>query len=199
MLGVIQIDGESPNRTFFIPGGASITKLLTVRKGAVGVADYDNLKLLLKSSCEYTIADTVTFSARFVPSCTDINIISPADQWVANYSNNDTLKISVGGYNINNDQFEKFELQYKPKNASTWFSLAAYYKDLSGVTDPNAILITDNNMTFAWDLAEIVDGEYQIRATTTCPLAGEISEVMTGIIDRVNPHPFGTPQEADGV
>ena len=196
---VIQIDGESPNRTFFIPGGASITKLLTVRKGAVGVADYDNLKLLLKSSCEYTIADTVTFSARFVPSCTDINIISPADQWVANYSNNDTLKISVGGYNINNDQFEKFELQYKPKNASTWFSLAAYYKDLSGVTDPNAILITDNNMTFAWDLAEIVDGEYQIRATTTCPLAGEISEVMTGIIDRVNPHPFGTPQPADGV
>ncbi|MDP3928331.1 MAG: hypothetical protein Q8R57_04870, partial [Bacteroidota bacterium] len=82
---IIKIDGLDPNRDFDVPFGTSIQKTLTVERGPVHY-DYDNIQLILSSPCDGDIFDTVSISAKFLPTCTGVNLKSPDDRWVLNNS-----------------------------------------------------------------------------------------------------------------
>lgn len=216
---ILKIDGISPNRGFAVPAGTSISKQLQIEKGPNHI-HYDSIALVFHSQCQYAfgtanyedIADTVYVSVQFLPSCTDIEISSPGDQFVLNNDFNSTLPIILSGYDINYGGLEKIGLQYKPSAQSSWVTLGEeWFKDTTNLSTrypnhPNPLRIPTNQsyITYDFDMAQLIDQTYQLRSVATCKIPGnpdkdEYSTVVGGVADRVNPHPFGTPSPADGV
>ncbi len=205
----LKIDGVNLNRIYSIPAGATITKELHVRKGS-NEDDYAGLQLVLFSTCEYdnwtnggqlVSIDTLTINAHFIPSCSDVEILYPDDQWVVNSSFNDTLQVVIGGYDINNPTLENLKFQYKPSSSANWINLETFHADTAGMNDPTAKPIPTSlpYVQYDWDMTQITDGDYDLRAVSTCPLAEQTSATHSGLADRINPHVFGSPQPADGI
>ena len=216
---ILKIDGINPNRSFAIPAGTSINKVLTVEKGPSEIS-YQNIGLVLHSQCQYAsatanyvdIADTVYVSVNFLPSCTKPNLISPLDQFVLNKQLNDTLPIIISGYDINQEGLDKISLQYKPAAVASWTPIPTeWFKDTTGFGNLNPLhpspkLIPNPQpfIFYALDMRNLVDQDYQIRAAATCKIPNasdkvEYSDVLSGTADRRNPAVFGTPSPADGV
>jgi hypothetical protein len=206
---IIKIDGVIPEGTVAINGNSSFNKTLTIEKGPGPVFQYDSILFIITAPCQYEagtsdnldIADSVYFSAHFIPGCSKIDISSPGDKWVLNNSFNNELPLVIKDYDINFQGLERFRVDYKPSNQSSWIGLQSFYKDTAGVNDPNAKLIPTNSTftLYDWDVSQLTDGNYDIRVKTDCDLAYEESATLTGVIDRVNPHSFGSPSPGDGI
>ncbi len=206
---IVKVDGLNPENTIAINGNSSFNKTLTVEKGAGPVFNYDSLLFIITAPCQYDagtsdnldIADSVYFSAHFIPGCSEIDLATPSNQWVLNNSFNDTMQVSVVDYDINFSGLNRFRIDYKPSSQANWIGLESYYKDTLGINDADAKLIpTSTHFTFYdWDVKQLTDGNYDLRVVTECDLAGEESPVYSGVIDRVNPHAFGSPSPADGI
>ena len=205
---IVKIDGFS-NSSVVVAGGTSINKVLTIEKGPGPTYNYDSLKIVVHSQCQYTggagfISDIeypIYVSAHFLPSCTDTRISTPSNLWVLNNSFNDTLPIAIVDYNINYFDLENLRLDYRPTNQSQWIGLQTFHKDTSGMNDPMAKPIPqDKSFTlYDWDVNQLTDGNYDLRVVSNCELADKNSDIHTGVIDRINPHPFGNPTPADGI
>ncbi len=205
----ISLDGKAIGRVFEIPGGTSYQKTLTLNR-VPGIDNYENIKILLYSPCEWAhhtnggvlhAVDTVSISAYFIPSCTEVALYNPDDQWVMNTTRNDTLPVIVGEYDKNYEGFKKFQVQYKEAAGSRWIGLKSYWNDTTGLnTDEITPIAQDEPYTLhPWDISQIPDGKYDIRAVSFCPLSNNYTEVLRGIIDRIPPHSFGSPHPADGI
>ncbi len=198
---IIKVDGLDPNRTFTVPYGTSIQKTLTLERGPV-YYDYNNIRLILKSGCDDNIFDTISISAKFLPTCTSLNLKSPDDRWNLNNNYNDTLPVLVGDYNYNFGGFQNVYFQYKPASGSTWFTERTFFKD---TPDANVqIPIGTAQIFYPFNFKNLPDGNYEIRALSECTAPGYpntkvSSPILQGLADRVNPHPFGNPQPADGI
>ncbi|MEZ4885107.1 MAG: LamG domain-containing protein [Chitinophagales bacterium] len=205
---IIRVDGEDPNREFAVPPNGAFNKVLTVERGPA-VYEYDSIQVILHSLCQFQnatsqekdLADTITFSVHYLPVCTEVELIEPEDQWVVNNGFNDTLPIIIGGYDINYPDFKKVRFQYRPISDPDWIGLETYYRNEADKPTPEALSIPQNQpyITYDWDVSQITDANYYVRAVTECALADESSDNYVGIIDRVNPHPFGTPSPGDGI
>ncbi|MCG6191088.1 LamG-like jellyroll fold domain-containing protein [Maribellus maritimus] len=216
----ILLDGAAVQRTFEIPAGEYINKTLTVTIGRPDVLEYDDIQVVLYSSCEWDYhtngysmpaeaIDTATFSVHFVPSCTDVEIIRPDNDFVINTEDEvfvngvkeTKVPILLSGYDLNNDIFEKLNFQFKSEADPDWIAM----EDLFVVAEEDQLEIPGNYTALEWDLSGYPDGEYNLRAKTYCgynPEGNEIfdlSEVWNGVVDRQAPQVFGTPQPADGI
>lgn len=204
---IVKIDGFQPFADVAIPGSTSINKVLTIEKGPGPVYNYDSIRMLVYAPCQYEagtsdnvdIVDTVYVSAHFLPTCTDVNFATPDNQWVLNNSFQDTLPIGILDYNINFFDFESIKLQYKPSSQAQWIGLKTFYKDTSGLLNQTPIPTNTPFTLWDWETDQIVDGNYDLRLVTHCTLADVISPTHSGVVDRINPHPFGTPSPADGI
>lgn len=203
--------GKKP--TFLVPGGSALQKVLEISRGPFEY-DYEDIQIVLSSTCQNdatdvydVIADTVSISAFFLPQCTTPEILSPKDNWVANSNINDTLTTFIGGFNINYSGFESVNFEYKSSSQSTWSLLETFYRDTTGLNNKDAFQIPRTNpvIEYDWLLQDINDENYDIRAVSKCFVESSgsyvfaESEIYSGIIDRVNPHPFGAPQPSDGI
>ena len=206
---ILKIDGINPNHSFFIPAGQTLTKTLTVEQGAGGEQDYENLQLIFHSSCQYDptdnfpdIADTVTFTARFIPTCTEVEFGNITDNWVVNTYNNNVLPINATGYNINQATFEKVYFQYQQAGA-TPTTVMTLFNDTTGYaafTGAKMLVNGAADIDFDFNTGQLNDGEYTLFLTTICSDGSTYeTEHLTGIIDRITPRQFGTPEPADGI
>lgn len=212
----IAVDGTpigGTGRTILVPYGETLTKVLTLSKGP-NAMNYENLMIVLRSTCDASVADTVLISAHFIPSCSDINIKSPADKWVLNtssptQSDKRYLPITMDKFDVNNVLFDHIELQYKPKSTSTWITAMKFYSDTvkynaaeepkQKITNPQAL-----NYNLVFDDAFFNDQEYDIRAVSYCSLGAANyvtteSNLVSGTKDTYAPRLFGSPQPANGV
>lgn len=198
---ILKVDGLDPNRDFDVPYGTTVQKTLTLKRGP-NHYDFNDIKLILKSQCDDDIFDEVTISAKFLPTCTDIDLRSPEDRWVLNNNFKDTLPVVMGGYNYNWGGFKSVHFQYKPGGSSVWFNEKSYFKDTA---DNNVkIPVGDPTIFYPFNFKNLPDGNYELRAVTECiapgyPNSRINSTVMQGLVDRINPTPFGTPSPADGI
>lgn len=209
---VLKIDGETLNepREYWVDGNSAITKVMTVERGPFEY-DYNNVQVVIHSTCQYDpnsntalIVDTVSFDVRYIPTCSDVAILAPQNNWVGNNSSDGVLPVHIGKYDINSTGLEYIQIEYKASSSSEWLQMVRYYRDeqvdewLSG--DPT-LPQTGNEFVYEWDFSElgIPDGNYDIRVVAQCQLAKTESEVHSGLIDTVNPHLFGTPNPADGI
>ena len=198
---IIKVNGLDPNRDFDVPYGTTIQQTLTIEKGPLQY-DYNNIRFILKSACDDDIFDTVSVSAKFLPTCTNIALNSPDDKWVLNTFNKDTLPVIMGNYNYNFGGFKNVHFQYKPGSSNTWYDEKIFYKDT-----PDAkikIPLGTPYISYPFSFKNLTDGIYQLRAVTDCIAPGYPdtrinSTVLTGIVDRINPVPFGTPTPANGI
>ncbi len=199
----IRIDGQvvGQQTQFFVPGGGAIQKVMQVSRGPFEYS-YTDVQIIIHSVCEMeTIRDTVTFNVDYLPTCTEVEIIAPDDSWTLNNSFNNQLPITVGGYDVNSADFEQVKVQYKPSSSSSWTLLESYFRDttITGWAGEPTLPQSGNTFTYFWDLGLLPDGDYDIRAVATCALAETNSIIHSGVVDRLNPLPFGAPQPSDGV
>ena len=220
---ILKIDGQNANAIFNIPSGGSVNKVLTVERGPVEI-EYDSLMVVFSSACSEDIADTAYVSVHFIPTCTDLGIIVPTNNFIINNSNNSLANVIIGDYNYNYGAavntstltspahpyygFEKLGFEIKPSNTSTWLQIQEFYKYPTAVGS-NSLFPIPNNQVFtqySWSVTtnSYADGNYEIRGISSCynkdgSYATVYSPVLQGVMDRVNPHPFGTPSPADGI
>jgi hypothetical protein len=211
---IVKIDGLDPNTLYTIPKGASVTKTLTVERGPIEI-NYDSLMIVFASACSDDIADTVYISAHFIPTCTPISLTLPNDNWVYNNGTGKLANIVVSGYNYNYGAatdnstnparklgFTKIGLEVRPTSTSTWTEFASFYK----YPEDDQELIPSNQAysQHLWDISGIPDGAYELKAKSYClnkdgSYSVVESQVYKGVMDRINPEPFGTPSPGDGI
>lgn len=199
---VITIDGLDPNREFTVPFASSLMKTLSVKRG-VEHYDYDNILILYKSPCDDDIVDSAYISVHFIPTCTQPSIYTPGDKWTLNNSFRDTMNVIITGYDYNFGGFKNVTFQYKPSSSSQWNILETFKKIPADSTERDIPTIQPY-IEYAWNMKQLVDGPYDIRAVSTCTAPGYLdatkeSSVFSGLADRVNPSPFGNPSPADGI
>lgn len=216
---VIRIDGGKVHRGYLVD--EIINKTMTVEMGKPDVYEYNDLKIIFYSACERELVglissdmdpqaiDTVSFSVHFVPSCTDIDIVKPLDQFVVNYNDEKLVDgvrqtkvpIVLHGYDLNNPEFDKMQFQFKPLVEPQYVIQDEFFKKPESTQKP----IDGDFQGLEWDLSGLPDGEYQLRAKTGCGMMAsglekyDYSEVWTGMVDRKPPKIFGSPQPADGI
>ena len=225
------IDGSNPNgakfyidgtplgngRSFVIPAGEKLVKTLEVGMGSS--LEYENLQIVLHSQCQYTtldfkdnIADTLTLSAYFVPSCSDVHLAEPKENWTLNNSsqfiNTDgdfILPIKIDGYDANYKNFEAIRIQYKPAAGSDadWVNVMSYYptkEKFDKAQGAKAMLPEGGVIRYNMNMQKLPDQKYDICAVAVC--ANDIltvSNVSRGIKDTKRPQLFGAAQPADGI
>lgn len=227
---VVSIDGNSMSGfalDYLVPAGETLVKTIAVTKGRA--LNYDNLQLVLASKCQADptsfldiIADTVSFSVHFIPSCSDVEIVKPSNNWTYN-TKCDTQKvdgvvkhympIEISGFDVNYTDFEHIELQYKSAAASDkeWVTLMYYYAKDSLTKQAvknglNAQTIKPGDggvISYKFFMDALPDQKYDLRAVSYCNINNELfqneSQVVSGIKDMYNPRLFGTPSPANGV
>lgn len=219
----ISVDGVSiaTGRSYPVIYGEPLTKVLTLSKGPDAM-DYNNIPIILHSACQYDptgyqqpIADTVLISAHFVPSCSNVNIKSPADNWVLNaLSPTDQrgaryLPVTLDQFDESNSLFDHLELQYKPSANSQWVTAMNFYADsaIYQAAEGEKSLITNAmeiNYNLEMDDASFNDQRYDVRALAVCRLGpgnfiNTPSGVVSGIKDTYTPRLFGSPEPANGI
>jgi len=186
-LGGSQVQGGIPT-PYSIPNGSSLNATVTVSRGPQSNA-YQDLKFVLRSACDGSIADTVSFSVFFKSNCSAIAIVEPFANWLINDSDDSKLMVKIGNYD--KAKLSTVILQYKNVNASVWESSVVME------SSELATSVTD----LEWDVAALEDGDYEIRVKVICgDNASEysFSEQLPGTIDRSAPSLFGVPQPTDG-
>ena len=188
------------------------------KSSASSVYDYENIKVYLKNACDTSSTSEVSLTVNFKPSCSQVTVSYPENNWV--FNNSEAYKIDVNGNKINNklpitftdfntsfNGFKKIELQYRNGSSANWIKFQTYYgsndiKDEYG--DENGIVIaeSDSEFTYNWDVIgdKIPDGNYEFRAISYCTdEVTFVSDIISGTINLSAPLLFGTPAPSDGI
>ena len=189
--------------------------VVTIGKSLSDVYDYEDIEIVFESLCGGDASDSVTLSAHFVPSCSNVVVSAPLDNWVYNISEaynldgtSNPLAVELSEYTTGFSSFQKLDLQYRSATSSTWTRLHTYYGtqdfyDEAVINNETEIsVITETTINYPWDIVgqNIQNGTYQIRAISSCTNdTSYISEVVTGKVDLFAPRAFGTPTPIDGI
>jgi hypothetical protein len=208
----LKMDGASINNgtAILIPGGKQLTKTLELEKGRADINEYDDIRIIMHSMCQFDptddvadIADTVILSAHFVPVCSNVAITNPGDNWLVNVADEDTLDVRISGYDLQLSTFEKFALQYKAESDANWLTDATFFNDTTGFAAHSGNKYDIDGASFmlhSIDMQNLRDRNYQIRAVSVCNDESMFeSEPKNGILDGTRPTVFGTPSPADGI
>ncbi len=206
----IAMDGEAiiGNRPVRVKSGEPIQKTIMLRQTDLGVLNYENIQLVLKSQCQGglqfsgIIADTIEISASFTPSCSNIEL--EINDRILNTSTGAVLPIKVKGYNMQYSNFQGFRLQYKGTHDTDWTMIGEWLLNTDG--NDKAHLLDAGEITYQFDMSDNAftpDGTYQFRAITLCNYGtGEIhneSETIEVIKDMTRPMLFGSPSPTSGI
>lgn len=212
--GTLSIDGApiTNGRTFYVPGGGTVTKTLNLTQAVPDSFRFENVKLYLHSLCQSSIADTVEISAYFQPACSEITITNPEDLWLMNTSDilfsgteisSIPMNVGLNNYNLGHSTFESIAVQYKPSSSSQWISDMVYYVDqvdYDAASEPKTFINGNASLNYIFEMKSLQDRNYDVRLQTTCADGTQnTSETVSGIKDVKRPKLFGTPQPGDGI
>ncbi|MFT4804477.1 MAG: hypothetical protein ACI9YE_001681 [Psychroserpens sp.] len=200
----------------YVPYGKPVYYALTLGKSVSDVYDYENIVVYLASSCDpVNVYSEVEVSAHFIPSCSEVIVSAPLDNWTYNIDeaynldgSTKPLMINMIGFNTDFDSFKKIDLEYRLATTPNWTRLHSYYGnqtfyDEAVVNAESEIsLISTPSLAYSFDIAglSLPDGAYEIRARSSCTNDTEyISDVITGRVDLNSPQKFGTPLPIDGI
>ena len=209
------IDGQplTDGREFRFTGSEVITKTVKVR--AAKDYDYEDICLKLESQCTSTLTyQKACFSVHFIPVSCPVNISMPSDKWIMNtLSPKDEqgyyLPISIDGFDINYDNFDHIELQYKLVNQpnDAWINLCSYYAvdSLYQRASGTKKMIENGkieNYRFYGE-RDPMEQQYNLRAVSFCRHGSGFitrsSNVLTGTKDTRVPRVFGDPEPVDAI
>ena len=192
---------------------------MTLAKSISDVYDYKNIKVILESLCDDNISSSVEVSASFVPTCSNVVVSSPVNNWLYNKdlaTNEDNstkpLNIKLNGFNSSFSSFNRIELKFKSSTSPNPETLQIFYKDQDDYdiaenegTSTSLISLIGNQSELIYpfyikDRKDILDGDYEIYAVSYCNNSTQTSsEIITGRVDLNAPQNFGTPLPIDGI
>ncbi len=129
----------------------------------------------------------------FIEPCSTVDISSPNQLDVITDVTN-SLPITVLEYDPADPDLELIRVQYRPiPGDGAWINIEEIpVADLQGTI----------TQIVNWDMAELSDGDYEIRAITQCfdvTLAPGMSEFVLVTKETESPELFGAPEPADGL
>ena len=203
---IITMDGApltEAGRAMLVPAGSTLEKTIQLKQSDLGVLDFENIQIVLKSECQGDIADTVSISANFVPSCSDITL-QIEDRILNSYTGSD-LQIVVKDFDRAFRNFKGVRIQYKGERDTEWTLAQEYVVNEDDKTETN-ILLSANSINYIFDMSNsalLPDQTYMFRAITMCDFgSGEIhneSETISVIKDMAKPMLLGNPSPANGI
>jgi hypothetical protein len=207
----LRMDGASivNGVAILVPGGTTLTKTLEFEKGRSDIFNYQNVRLIMHSECQFDptddiedIADTLRLTANFVPTCSNVAITNLTDNWLVNVENNDSLPIRISEYNLQHNTLEKIAFLYKPSSGTSWSTKAMFFHDTTdyGAYSGEKYKINDAEyVDYMWNMAALQDRGYQVRVASMCTDESVYeSDPLTGTLDGIRPQVFGSPSPADG-
>jgi hypothetical protein len=227
---ILVVDGDAlvEPRSYQILPGETIELLLEVQRGPLAFS-YSDIGVFMASECMwdhsrglgYDISDqTVNYDrfgevirqglydptdlakfykefrlgVEFLEPCSPIDISFPMQDWVVTPTDNSRLPITLNGYDKDDADLNMIRVQYRPTGGDgSWINIVEMTPD-----DLTNEVFTVVN----WDMSELRDGPYDIRAVTECfdlSLNPGISRIVQGRKETGPPELLGTPQPADGV
>ncbi|WP_197088586.1 T9SS type A sorting domain-containing protein [Rufibacter radiotolerans] len=196
---IVKLGGQIINSepaTYYLEYNQVMNVALTIERGPLASV-YEGIKVIMYPSCDEASdgfddgsSTTEGINVYFQSQCTSVALQLPGDGWKIIKSNNNKLNVSLTGYDKNNPSLQSVSIEYRRKGEG-WSTPVTYLK-ASGAFDMPFI-------DFQWDVTNLPDGEYDIRATASCGENGtSTSSIQSGIIDRTSIAPFGSPTPADG-
>jgi hypothetical protein len=185
---------------FDVMYGEAVQAIMTVEQGPF---DYEYEDLTIEFYTEgdrghpaptgHSFDEFKSFNIYWEPPYSRVNIYRPTDNWILNAASGDTLEVIINEYDLSKPDFESIKFQYKRPYQENWFTAAQIYRaELEAL--PNEYV------TVNWDVSQLSDGIYQIRAGTTDSLQSDYyCDAVLGTIDRKIPEILGYPQPADGI
>lgn len=147
----------------------------------------------------YNIVDLQKFYKQFLINvefqepCSRVDIGFPLQDWVQTPAMGENMSINLNNYNSTDPELDLIRVQYRRTGGDgAWINITDVPKDS-----------LDNPIfhSVSWDMAELADGPYEVRALALCTsgLNAGISTVIQGRKETKPPQIFGTPQPADGI
>lgn len=195
-----------------LPRGKAVHKKLEMYRGTAD--DYENIKLLFYTSCEFGNGVNTKISAHFQPSSTPLNLTTPTDKWVMNTLSpqNDGkfyIPVKIDGFNTEYRNFDHIELQYKRStqpdndyvNLCSFYSDSTLYANASGEKRFIKGGVIDD--LYFYGENDPVEQNYDLRAVSFCRLGNGFvtrsSKVLSGVKDTRRPEVFGSISPKTGV
>lgn len=195
-----------------LPRGKAVHKKLEMYRGSAD--DYENIKLLFYTSCEFGNGVNTKISAHFQPSSTPLNLTTPTDKWVMNTLSpqNDGkfyIPVKIDGFNTEYRNFDHIELQYKRStqpdndyvNLCSFYSDSTLYANASGEKRFIKGGVIDD--LYFYGENDPVEQNYDLRAVSFCRLGNGFvtrsSKVLSGVKDTRRPEVFGSISPKTGV
>lgn len=184
---------------FDIPPGTQVQVVMTVEQGPYEF-EYEDLTLELYAPGDrgndgpegHDFYVYKSFDVYWEPPYSKVAITYPFMDWTMNAADNDTLQVILSGYDLSKPDFEYLLFQYKHPYDQTWFTA----EEIS-----RADLVGTNYVVVPWDVSQLSDGVYDIRAGAKDFVQTEIyfCEPLRGNIDRNCPELLNPPQPSDGI
>ena len=210
----VYADGNSlaaPIPINILPGQTAY-KTLKIMRGTVD--DYNDLRLrLYVASCPKNFSD-MSFSVHFMPQASPVSITTPRANWVMNtLSPHDSvgyyLPIEIGGFNLNQKNFDHIEFQYKLSSQSDemWVNLCSFFASdsLYELASGNKAMIENGRIQpfRFYGEKDPVEQKYDLRAVTFCRygngFVSKPSAVVSGVKDTRPPRVFGEPEPVNAI
>lgn len=111
---------------FNIGPGQSVQAVLTITRGPQAYV-YEDISVILTSPCEFdryqgvgnlAIYEQLDFDVYFKEPCTQVAIDQPAPNWLINSSSGNGLNVRLFGYDKNDPDLQRIEVQYRRMSAS---------------------------------------------------------------------------------
>jgi len=210
---IISIDGTplTTPRRFNVPFGrdGELTKSVRVRQEATDILDYDYVRLVLRSICDSRIADTVHFSAFFLPGSSPITLA--ANSTIINHASLDTagngsIRFTISEYDRTFRNFGLIRLQMRNATDEQWTTIQEYVNDEElFALGSGRLPIDGHSIAHNWDFTGTLprDGAYYFRALTVSRIGSEeittSSEEIRVSKDVLPPRSLGLPSPANGI
>jgi hypothetical protein len=134
-------------------------------------------------------------NVEWVEPCSPIGISFPMQDWVMTPADGNNLFITLNEYIYDDPDLDIVRVQYRRTGGDgAWINIAELPAS-EFAASPLFKIVT-------WDMTELSDGAYEIRAVTQCKdvsLNPGISEIIKGRKETKAPALFGNPEPADGV
>ncbi|MCK4311439.1 MAG: hypothetical protein KAW88_01750, partial [Candidatus Cloacimonetes bacterium] len=184
---------------FDVPAGEAVQAVMTVEQGPVAYEYYDiELKFF---SLEDENNDgpeghyfefVQLFDISWEPPYSQVQFDSPQDNWLINSANDDTMMITLSGYDITKPHFDCLKMQYKHPGDENWNPAFTIPYD--------TLLVNPYYIDYPWVVDNLTDGSYLIRAAAYDSIhAPYYTDNLTGLIDRQEPAVVGLPTPIDGI
>lgn len=212
---VIKVNGSilDGSVSFFIDPGQTQNATLTVERGPSQYF-YEDLQLQVVAPCEYelweaggtlAVADTIDVDVSFTSPCSNISLVSPSSGWsfdlAGSVASTDTLSLLLDGFELaisESDSIQSVGAEYRRVGTDTWIIIdEVAASDVSVYPPGHALEGEPQSVSIDWNVAGVVDGQYEVRAFTRCDGGRVPSFSATGRIDRQVPGLFGDPFPTD--